>query len=166
MGMRSDWFWHTLILVGVAIGYSQLPILGVAPPEWVDRISVWIALGYLYWAWDDGIQAGWSSCRTRAVLRGLLFILVASSPVAVFVAVCKLRDYLRSNPVEFARSADVRSDDLAFLNSDRSITDADDEYLESIAVLRVYEDTNPATGLPMAGCRDVCGHPWGFSSHE
>lgn len=132
---RLGWFGHTVILVGITMVYLNVrESSDVAIHGWVDRVAIWIALGYIYWAWDRGLQMGWPPSRTRAVLRCLLFILVASSPIALALALLNLRDYARSSPVTLGSNFDSSPNGL-----------------------------NPTTGLPMTGggSVDVAGNSYG-----
>lgn len=139
---RLGWWWHTVFLIAAAILYLSLPTFsGVTPGPWVDRIAAWVGMGYLYWAWDRGLQMGWPPCRTRAVLRCLLTLLLAASPMVIVLAVLNLRDYARSTPVE----------------SDGSSYSSNERWHHDMSV------TNPATGLPMDGAVDSAGNMFGES---
>jgi len=148
---RFGWWWHTLFLIAAAIVYLNLPtFFGMTPGPWVDRIATWVGMGYLYWAWDRGLQMGWPPCRTRAVLRCLLTLLLAASPVVIVLAVLNLRDYARSKPVE---SNGTYSVDGAW----NSRIDTDNQ----------RPVVNPATSLPMIdGVIDIGGKVYGTSSRE
>lgn len=148
---RLGWWWHTAFLIAGAILYLHLPTFsGITPGPWVDRIATWVGMGYLYWAWDRGLQMGWPPCRTRAVLRCLLALLLAASPVVIVLAVLNLRDYVRSKPVEFDGSYSV-----------------DDAWNSRIDTENQRPVVNPATSLPMIdGVIDIGGNVYGTSSRE
>lgn len=162
MATPSNWFYHSLVLLGATIGYSHLATFGFVPPNWLDRIAVWLGLGYLYWAWDGGLQASWPACRTRTVLRCLLLTLVASSPIAVVLAACKLRNYVQSDPAERDRSSYAVDDCDEMLLTNRIVDWGDLNEAE----IRWDEGVNPATGLPLVGNMDIQGNPYGSRIHE
>lgn len=149
---RLGWWWHTVFLIGAAILYLNLPaVFGVTPGLWADRVATWVGMGYLYWAWDRGLQMGWPTCRTRAVLRCLLTLLLAASPVVIVLAVLNLRDYVRSKPVEFDGSA-YSTDEVSNYH---------------IGAKDRGPVVNPATGLPMAGIgMDIGGNPYGAEDND
>jgi hypothetical protein len=148
---RLGWWWHTLFLIAAAILYLNLPAFtGITPGPWVDRIATWVGMGYLYWAWDRGLQMGWPPCRARAILRCLLVLLLAASPVVIVLAALNLRDYARSKPVEF----------------DGSSYSADKVSSYHIGAKDRRPIVNPATGLPMAGIgMDIGGDPYGTDNY-
>jgi hypothetical protein len=94
---------------------------------------------------------GWPPCRTRGVLRCLLVLLLAASPVAIVLAALNLRDYARSKPVEF----------------DGSSYSADGVWSSHIDTESQRPVANPATSLPMIdGVIDIGGNVYGTSSRE
>lgn len=143
---RLGWWWHTLFLAVAAILYLKLPaFFGMTTGPWIDRLATWVGMGYLYWAWDRGLQMGWPPSRTRAVLRCLLVLLLGASPVVIVMAVLNLRDYAMSNPVEFDGSS----------------------YSAHVDTKNQRASVNPATGLPMAGIGiDIGGNPYGTDSYD
>lgn len=149
---RLGWWWHTLFLIVAVILYLNLPtFFGISPGPWVDRLASWAGMGYLYWAWDRGLQMGWPPSRTRAVLRCLLVLLLGMSPVVIVLAALNLRDYARSNPVEF--------DGLSY--------SANGVWSPRVDIENQRPGVNPATGLPMAGVgMDIGGNPYGTDNYD
>lgn len=105
----------------------------------MDRLALWVGMGYLYWAWDRGLQDGWRPSRMRGVLRSLLVLLLGASPVVIVMAVFNLRAYAKSSPVE--------SNGTTYSSA-------------------ASDHVNPATGLPMVGILDVAGNAFGDDRSE
>lgn len=144
---RLAWWSHTLFLIAAVILYLNLPkFFGITPGPWMDRLALWVGMGYLYWAWDRGLQVGWRPSGMRGVLRSLLVLLLAASPMVIVLAVLNLRDYTRSNLVESGGSVYSSNEGSVFETRANKL------------------DTNPATGLPMTRVGDIDGNPYGTDS--